>query len=94
MHAQWHRHSAAHTIVVLEGHLQVNETVVGPGSYCHFPANTPMLHAPAGDGGCLFVILFDGPFDVAEIDPTGAVRDGGAFTTPSNGAGDCQPVPT
>lgn len=62
--AQRHRHTAAHTIVVLEGALEVNGRTVGPGSYCHFPAGEPMHHAPAAGQSCLFVIMFDGPFDV------------------------------
>lgn len=59
-----HRHTAAHTIVVLVGELSANGVVIGPGSYAHFPGGEVMHHAPAGDGGCLFVLLFDGPFDV------------------------------
>lgn len=59
-----HRHTAAHTIVVVEGRLAVEGEAIGPGSYCHFPAGEPMHHAPAGDEPCLFVIIFDGPFDV------------------------------
>ena len=62
--ARVHRHSAAHTIVVLEGELEANGHVIGPGSYAHFPAGEVMRHQPAGDGPCLFVILFHGPFDV------------------------------
>jgi len=65
--AQWHRHTAAHTIVVLEGALEVNGQRIGPGSYCHFPAAEPMHHAPAPGESCLFVILFDGPFDVEPV---------------------------
>jgi len=63
-----HRHTAAHTIVVLEGRLEVNDQVVGPGAYCHFPPGQAMRHAPADDGSCLFVIMFDGPVDVEPID--------------------------
>jgi quercetin dioxygenase-like cupin family protein len=63
-----HRHTAAHTIVVLEGRLQVNDHVIGPGAYCHFPPGEAMKHAPADDGPCLFVILFTGPVDVQSID--------------------------
>jgi quercetin dioxygenase-like cupin family protein len=63
-----HRHTAAHTILVLEGSLQVNDEVIGPGGYCHFPAGEPMRHAPAGDGSCLFVIIFDGPVDVEPLE--------------------------
>src|SRR6266545_3966172 len=62
--ARVHRHTAAHTIVVLEGRLQANDRIVGPGAYCHFPAGEPMFHAPAGDDDCLFVIVFHGPDDV------------------------------
>src|ERR1700758_11855 len=62
--AQRHRHTAAHTMIVLEGHLLANETVVGPGAYAHFPAGTVMHHAPADNAPCLFVTIFHGPFDV------------------------------
>jgi ChrR-like protein with cupin domain len=62
--AQPHRHTAAHTIVLLEGALEVNGRVVRAPSYCHFPGGETMHHAPADGGGCLFVIVFDGPFDV------------------------------
>ena len=65
--AQPHRHTAAHTFVLLEGRLVVNDRVVGPGSYCHFPAGEPMFHAPAGDKGCLFINIFHGPSDVEAI---------------------------
>ena len=66
--ARRHRHTAAHTIVVLEGALEANGRIVGPGSYCHFPAGEPMHHAPAAGESCLFVIMFDGPFDVEAVD--------------------------
>ena len=62
-----HRHTAAHTIVVLEGRLRVNEDVIGPGAYCHFPAGEAMRHAPA-DAGCLFVTIFHAPFDVEPLE--------------------------
>jgi quercetin dioxygenase-like cupin family protein len=65
---QLHRHTAAHTIVLLEGRLRINDQVVGPGAYCHFPAGEPMLHAPAGEGGCLFINIFHGPFDVESLE--------------------------
>jgi quercetin dioxygenase-like cupin family protein len=63
-----HRHTAAHTIVVLEGRLQVDGKTIGPSAYCHFPAGAPMHHAPADDGECLFVIIFHGAFDVEPLD--------------------------
>jgi quercetin dioxygenase-like cupin family protein len=59
-----HDHTAAHTIVVLDGHLDANGQVIGPGSYAHFPARQPMRHQAAGDEPCLFVLIFHGPFDV------------------------------
>ena len=49
---------------MLAGALEVNGAIVGPGSYCHFPARTPMRHQAAEGHSCRFVILFDGPFDV------------------------------
>lgn len=67
--ARSHRHTAAHTIVVLEGRLVANGEVVGPGGYCHFPAGQPMRHAPAAAESCLFITIFDGPFDVEPMDP-------------------------
>ncbi len=67
--AKWHRHTAAHTIVVLAGELEANGEVIAPGSYCHFPAGVRMHHAPAAGRDCLFVIMFSGPFDVEVLDP-------------------------
>jgi len=55
-------------MVVLEGSLVANGRVVGPSSYCHFPAGEVMTHAPAPGTSCLFVIIFDGPFDVHLVD--------------------------
>jgi quercetin dioxygenase-like cupin family protein len=67
LRARPHRHSAAHTIVVLEGRLAVNNEVIGPGSYCHFPAGEAMFHAPGSDDPCLFVTIFYGPHDVEPL---------------------------
>jgi quercetin dioxygenase-like cupin family protein len=63
-----HRHTAAQTIVVLDGRLEANGQVIGPGSYAHFPAGEPMRHQATQDGPCLFVLLFHGPFDVEVLD--------------------------
>ncbi|CAN5739452.1 hypothetical protein BH18ACT2_BH18ACT2_05370 [soil metagenome] len=65
--AQQHRHTAAHTVVVLDGRLAANGEVIGPGGYCHFPAGQPMHHAPADGQPCRFVTIFDGPFDVEPL---------------------------
>lgn len=65
--ASWHRHSAAHTIVVIEGELLANGEVLGVGGYAHFPAGVAMHHAPVPGVGCTFVIAFDGPFDVEAL---------------------------
>jgi hypothetical protein len=64
LNARRHRHTAAHTIVVLEGRLVVNDKVIGPSAYCHFPAGEAMHHAPAGGEPCLFITIFHGTFDV------------------------------
>lgn len=63
-----HRHSAAHTIVVLDDSLDANGRVIGPGSYAHFPAGEVMRHQATATGSCLFVLMFHGPFDVEVID--------------------------
>ncbi len=42
-----HRHTAAHTIIVLDGHLSIDGQVLGPGGYAHHPGGTTMLHEPA-----------------------------------------------
>jgi quercetin dioxygenase-like cupin family protein len=63
-----HTHSAAHAIIVLEGRLEANGRVFGPGSYVHFPAGESMKHQATDDEPCLFVLLFHGPFDVSIID--------------------------
>lgn len=65
--ARLHRHSAAQTIVVLEGRLAVNDEVIGPGAYCHFPAGETMFHAATVEEPCLFVTIFHGPFDVEPV---------------------------
>ena len=67
LRARPHRHTVAHTVVVLEGRLEVNEEVIGPGSYCHFPAGETMRHAPPEGESCLFVTVFHGPFDVHPV---------------------------
>jgi quercetin dioxygenase-like cupin family protein len=64
---QVHRHAAAHTIVVLEGRLECNGRVIGPGAYAHFPGGEPMRHQATAEEACLFVLLFHGPFDVQVI---------------------------
>ncbi|MCU1476399.1 MAG: TetR/AcrR family transcriptional regulator [Subtercola sp.] len=68
MIAERHRHTAAHTIVVVDGKLIANGVVLGPGGYAHFPAGVPMHHAPTLDSGATFVIIFDGPFDVEPLE--------------------------
>jgi quercetin dioxygenase-like cupin family protein len=62
--AKWHRHTAAHTIIVIVGQLVANGQPLGPGGYAHFPGGTPMLHEPAEEHDCTFVLIFDGPFDL------------------------------
>ena len=63
-----HRHSAAHTIVVLQGRLRANGTSVGPHADAHFPAGEVMHHEAAGDEPCLFVLIFRGTFDVDVVE--------------------------
>lgn len=74
--ARRHRHTAAHSIVVLEGRLEANGQVIGPMAYCHFPAGQPMHHAPAEGHHCLFVTIFDGPFDIQTLDGNPAAQPG------------------
>jgi quercetin dioxygenase-like cupin family protein len=59
-----HRHNNAHTLVVLEGRLDANGQIIGPGAYAHFPAGEPMRHQATEDEACLFVLIFHGTFDV------------------------------
>jgi quercetin dioxygenase-like cupin family protein len=64
LRAQPHRHRAAHTIIVVDGAMQLDGQILPPGSYAHHPADTVMHHAPAPGHHCLFVIIFHGPFNV------------------------------
>ena len=66
--ARTHRHTAAHTIIVLDGHLLVDGELLGPGGYAHHPGDTTMLHEPAPGEACTFVLLFDAPFDLRLVD--------------------------
>jgi quercetin dioxygenase-like cupin family protein len=68
LQARTHKHSVAQTIVLLQGRLEVNGVVIGPGSYCHFPAGEAMRHSPADGNACLFVSIFHGPADVEPVD--------------------------
>jgi hypothetical protein len=56
-----HRRNAAHTVMVLDGALSANGHLLGPSSYCHFPAWTVMHHQPADGNHCRFVTIFHGP---------------------------------
>ncbi len=67
LQARPHRHSAAHTIIIVEGAMQLDGQLLRPGSYAHHPAGTVMHHAPAPGEDCRFVIIFHGPFDVIPV---------------------------
>ena len=62
-----HTHSVAHTFIVLEGKLDANRRIIGPGAYAHFAAGEPMLHQATDGEPCLFVAIFHGPFDVEVV---------------------------
>jgi hypothetical protein len=66
LNAQSHRHTAAHTMVLIEGAMRVNGREVRAPSYIHFPGGELMHHAPAEGAGCQFVLIFDGPFDLLQ----------------------------
>lgn len=67
LQAQPHRHSAAHTIIVLEGAMEVDGQLLQPGSYAHHAAGTVMRHVPAPGQHSLFVIMFHGLFDLVPV---------------------------
>jgi quercetin dioxygenase-like cupin family protein len=69
LHTRRHSHTAAHTIIVLEGAMEANGQLLGAGSYAHFEAGTVHHHAPADHQPCIFVIIFHGPFDVTPAGP-------------------------
>jgi hypothetical protein len=43
---------------VLEGRLEANGQIIGPGAYAHFPAHEAMRHQASEDGACRFVLIF------------------------------------
>jgi quercetin dioxygenase-like cupin family protein len=66
--AAWHRHSVAHTIVILEGRLEVNGVPIGPGDLCRYPAGTRMKHEPSAGSRCRFLMVFEGTSDVTVLE--------------------------
>ncbi|MCI0425398.1 MAG: cupin domain-containing protein [Actinobacteria bacterium] len=68
LQARRHTHTSAQTFLVIEGKLEVNGQHLLPGGYARVPGGVPMLHGPSGDGDCLFLTVFDGPFDVNIVD--------------------------
>jgi quercetin dioxygenase-like cupin family protein len=68
LRTQHHRHTASHTIIVLDGAMETNGELLRAGSYAHFEAGAVHWHAPAEGESCLFVIIFHGPFDVTPVD--------------------------
>ena len=66
--AAWHRHSVAHTIVVLVGRLDVNGVSIGPGDLCRYPAGTRMKHEPSAGSVCRFLMVFEGTSDVTLLE--------------------------
>ncbi len=71
MKARRHRHTAGHAILMLEGHMHANDRILGSGAYCYLPPGEPMWHEPAEGESCLFVIMFNGPFDVTVVEAPG-----------------------
>jgi len=53
LRGQPHRHSAAHTIIVLDGAMQLDEQLLHPGAYAHHAAGVLMQHGPAPGEHCL-----------------------------------------
>jgi quercetin dioxygenase-like cupin family protein len=68
LQARRHSHTAAHTIILIEGAMEANGQLLRPGAYAHFEAQSVHHHAPANGQPCLFVIMFHGPFDVTPTD--------------------------
>jgi quercetin dioxygenase-like cupin family protein len=68
LQARRHSHTAAHTIIVLDGIMEANAQLLPAGSYAHFEPGAVHHHAPGDDRPCLFVIIFHGPFDVTPAD--------------------------
>lgn len=64
-----HYHTtAAHSIFVLEGRLEVGGVKAGPGHFFHFPANA--AHGPMVSlEDAVFLIWSEGPLDVKFGDP-------------------------
>ena len=63
-----HSHTAAHTVIVLDGVMEANGQLLHAGSYAHFEPGLAHHHAPAEGHSCLFVIIFHGPYDVTPAD--------------------------
>ena len=60
--------AAGHLLIVVAGQLVVQRSATRPRRVCALPGRaTAMLHEPAEEHDCTFVLIFDGPFDLDVI---------------------------
>lgn len=62
---QWHTHSHAHGMFVLDGVLKTHEGEFGPGNFVWFPEGGWMEHGATADNDVTFLFITNKPFDIS-----------------------------
>ena len=60
----WHKHSCAHGMYILEGEMQTNLGIVKKGEFVWFPAGEEMKHGATALKDCTFLFITNAPFDI------------------------------
>ncbi|MGN0363991.1 MAG: cupin domain-containing protein [Bilifractor sp.] len=71
-----HRHNCAHGIYVIDGELQMGDTIYKPETFIWNPAGYPCGHGAAPGKECRFLFVANRPFDIEFLDqPAGGSEE-------------------
>lgn len=64
----YHRHTCSHGIYVIDGEMQADDKIYGPGSFVWDPAGYQGGHGAAPGKDCHFLFISNLPFDIEFLD--------------------------